>query len=95
LWFDSVVHQDVEHVEELAFAAAGSGRLETVYPHEEPLREWKIQAFVHDNSNKLTLEIVTFESWGGYARGLLDDLATAVGMLLKDPHAKLFGNEAE
>ncbi|KAH8125409.1 hypothetical protein LI328DRAFT_167378 [Trichoderma asperelloides] len=93
LWFDSVVHQDVEHVEELAFAAAGSGRLETVYPHEEPLREWKIQAFVHDNSNKLTMEIVTFESWGGYARGLLDDLVTAVGMLLKDPHAKLFGNE--
>lgn len=95
LWFDSVVHQDVEHVEELDFAAAGSGRLETIYPHEEPLREWKIQAFVHDNSNKLTLEIVTFESWGGYARGLLDDLVTAVGMLLKDPHAKLFGNESE
>ncbi|UKZ95296.1 NRPS [Trichoderma asperellum] len=95
LWFDSVVHQDVEHVEELAFAAAGSGRLETVYPHEEPLREWKIQAFVHDNSNKLTLEIVTYESWGGYARGLLDDLVTAVGVLLKDPHAKLFGNECE
>lgn len=94
LWFDSVVHQDVEHVEELAFAAAGSGRLETVYLHQEPLREWKIQAFVHDNSNKLTLEIVTFESWGGYARGLLDDLVTAVGMLLKDPHAKLFGNES-
>ncbi|KAL7921576.1 hypothetical protein ACQKWADRAFT_327610 [Trichoderma austrokoningii] len=95
LWFDSVVHQDVEHVEELAFAAAGSGRLETIYPHQEPLREWKIQAFVHDNSTKLTMEIVTFESWGGYARGLLDDLVTAVGMLLKDPHAKLFGNDEE
>ncbi|RFU79859.1 non-ribosomal peptide synthetase [Trichoderma arundinaceum] len=95
LWFDSVVHQDVEHVEQLAFAAAGSGRLETVYPHEEPLREWKIQAFVHDNSNKLTLEIVTFESWGEYARGLLDDLVIAVAMLLKDPHVKLFGNESE
>ncbi|KAH6604993.1 non-ribosomal peptide synthetase [Trichoderma cornu-damae] len=95
LWFDSVVHQDVEHVEELAFAAAGSGRLETLYPHEEPLREWKIQAFVHDGSNKLTLEIVTFESWGEYARGLLDDLVTAVTTLLKDPHVKLFGNESE
>ncbi|KAM0256530.1 hypothetical protein ACHAQJ_004941 [Trichoderma viride] len=95
LWFDSVVHQDVEHVEELAFAAAGSSRLETLYPHEEPLREWKIQAFVHDNSNKLTLEIVTFESWGEYARGLLDDLVAAVAMLLADPHVKLFGNESE
>ncbi|KAL7787093.1 hypothetical protein V8C37DRAFT_390989 [Trichoderma ceciliae] len=95
LWFDSVVHQDVEHVEELPFAAAGSGRLETLYPQEEPLREWKIQAFVHDNSNKLTLEIVTFESWGDYARGLLDDLVTAAEFLLQDPHAKLFGNESE
>lgn len=95
LWFDSVVHQDVEHVEELAFAAAGSSRLETLYAHEEPLREWKVQAFVHDNSNKLTLEIVTFASWGAYARGLLDDLAAAAGMLLQDPHAKLFGDECE
>ncbi|KAJ4857439.1 AMP-binding enzyme domain-containing protein [Trichoderma breve] len=95
LWFDSVVHQDVEHVENLAFAAAGSGRLETLYVHEEPLREWKIQAFVHDNSNKLTLEIVTFESWGGYARELLDDLVDAVASLLKNPHARLFENESE
>ncbi|PTB61783.1 non-ribosomal peptide synthetase [Trichoderma citrinoviride] len=95
LWFDSVVHQDVEHVENLAFAAAGSGRLETVYPHEEPLREWKIQAFVHDGSSKLTLEIVTFESWGGFARGLLDDLVDAVETLLKDPHAKLFNDDLE
>lgn len=95
LWFDSVVHQDVEHVENLAFAAAGSGRLETLYVHEEPLREWKIQAFVHDNSNKLTLEIVTFESWGEYARGLLDDLVAAVASLLKSPHARLFENDTE
>ncbi|OSZ99996.1 NRPS protein [Trichoderma parareesei] len=95
LWFDSVVHQDVEHVEKLAFAAAGSGRLETVYPHEEPLREWKIQAFVHDGSSKLTLEIVTFESWGEFARGLLDDLVDAVETLLKDPHAKLFEDQLE
>ncbi|PTB74132.1 non-ribosomal peptide synthetase [Trichoderma longibrachiatum ATCC 18648] len=95
LWFDSVVHQDVEHVENLAFAAAGSGRLETVYPHEEPLREWKIQAFVHDGSSKLTLEIVTFESWGGFARGLLDDLVDAVDTLLKDPRAKLFEDDLE
>ncbi|KAH0495516.1 hypothetical protein TgHK011_009061 [Trichoderma gracile] len=95
LWFDSVVHQDVEHVENLAFAAAGSGRLETVYPHEEPLREWKVQAFVHDGSSKLTLEIVTFESWGGFARGLLDDLVDAVETLLKDPHDKLFEDQLE
>ncbi|PNY26426.1 Nonribosomal peptide synthetase [Tolypocladium capitatum] len=89
-WFDSVVHQDVAHVETLPFAAA-SGRMETVYPHEEPLREWKIQAFV--DGDRMTLEVVTVESWGEYARGLLDELADVASFLVREPRAVLFGAE--
>lgn len=86
-WFDSVVHQDVAHVETLPFAAA-SGRMETVYPHEEPLREWKIQAFIDGGS--MTLEIVTVESWAEYARGLLDELADVAAFLVGEPQGALF-----
>ncbi|KAF7550764.1 hypothetical protein G7046_g7920 [Stylonectria norvegica] len=86
-WFDTVVHQDVEHVETLDFQTASS-RMETVYVHEEPLREWKIQAFVQ--GEKLTLEIVTVESWGEYAKGLLEDLADVMTFLVQDPQAMLF-----
>lgn len=43
-WFDSVVHQDVEHVEGLSFMAASS-LMQTIYLHFEPLREIKVQAF--------------------------------------------------
>jgi len=86
-WFDSVVHQDVAHVETLPFAAA-SGRMETVYPHEEPLREWKIQAFIDGGS--MTLEIVTVESWAEYARGLLDELADVAALLVGEPQGALF-----
>ncbi|POR37791.1 Nonribosomal peptide synthetase [Tolypocladium paradoxum] len=89
-WFDSVVHQDVAHVEALPFAAA-SGRMETVYPHEEPLREWKIQAFI--DGDRMTLEVVTFESWADYARGLLDELADVASFLVRDPQALLFDAE--
>ncbi|KAJ6440810.1 pyruvate dehydrogenase kinase [Purpureocillium lavendulum] len=87
-WFDSVVHQDVAHVESLPFAAAGSGRMETLYPHEEPLREWKIQAFI--DGDAMTLEVVTVESWAGYARGLLDDVADVAALLVTEPQAVLF-----
>ncbi|KND92695.1 Nonribosomal peptide synthetase 4 [Tolypocladium ophioglossoides CBS 100239] len=89
-WFDSVVHQDVAHVETLPFAAA-SGRMETVYPHEEPLREWKIQAFI--DGDRMTLEVVTVESWGEYARGLLDELADVASFLVREPQALLFDAE--
>lgn len=89
-WFDSVVHQDVAHVETLPFAAA-SGRMETVYPHEEPLREWKIQAFI--DGDRMTLEVVTVESWGEYARGLLDELADVASFLVGQPQALLFDAE--
>jgi fusarinine C synthase len=86
-WFDSVVHQDVAHVETLDFFAT-SGRMETIYPHEEPLREWKIQAFV--KGDEIILEIVTVESWGEYARGLLDDLGEALEALVNRPWERLF-----
>ncbi|OAQ71119.1 nonribosomal peptide synthetase [Pochonia chlamydosporia 170] len=86
-WFDSVVHQDVAHVETLPFANASS-RMETVYPHEEPLREWKIQAFIDGDS--MTLEIVTMESWAEYAEKLLLDLADVARLLVREPRGTLF-----
>ncbi|KAI0394153.1 peptide synthetase [Xylariaceae sp. FL0594] len=87
-WFDSVVHQDVYHVEELKFGPAAACRLETVYPHHEPLREWKVQAFVKGDS--MTIEIVTFEDWLGVAAELLDELENIMDILVKRPHEKLF-----
>ncbi|TWU75632.1 nrps [Metarhizium rileyi] len=78
-WFDSVVHQDVAHVERLPFAGVSS-RMETLYPHEEPLREWKIQAFTHGDT--MTLEIVTVDSWAEYAKELLMDLADVARFLI-------------
>ncbi|KAI1108006.1 peptide synthetase [Nemania sp. NC0429] len=86
-WFDSVVHQDVYHVEEMKLGAAHC-RLETVYPHLEPLREWKVQAFV--KGDELTLEIVTFEDWIGVAAELLDELEGILTALVKRPGEMLF-----
>ncbi|KAK6226332.1 non-ribosomal peptide synthetase [Colletotrichum tabaci] len=86
-WFDTVVHQDVEHVESLGFETASS-RMETIYPHQEPLREWKIQAF--PQGDRLTIEIVTFESWKGHANDLLDEIETTFKVLLGNPRASLF-----
>ncbi|KAH8885540.1 surfactin synthetase subunit 3 [Thozetella sp. PMI_491] len=81
-WFDSVVHQDVEHVEELPFLET-SCRMETLYVHEEPLREWKIQAYPQGDT--ITLEIVTFESWGEYAKELLAELVQTLEALIQRP----------
>ncbi|KAI1276858.1 peptide synthetase [Xylaria sp. FL0933] len=86
-WFDSVVHQDVYHVEELKFGSADC-RLETVYPHLEPLKEWKVQAFVKGDS--LTLEIVTFRDWLSVAEELLDELEVIMTSLVKRPDESLF-----
>ncbi|KAI0150707.1 peptide synthetase [Xylariaceae sp. FL1272] len=86
-WFDSVVHQDVYHVEELKFGSTEC-RLETVYPHFEPLREWKCQAFVKDDS--LSLEIVTFEDWIPVASELLDELEAIMKTLVEHPNEILF-----
>jgi non-ribosomal peptide synthetase component F/aryl carrier-like protein len=85
-WFDSVVHQDVDHVESLKFLSTNSA-METIYPHLEPLREWKIQAFPKGDS--LTLEVVTFESWGRYAQGLLDELVEIMEMLVNSYDSKI------
>jgi fusarinine C synthase len=81
-WFDSVVHQDVYHVEEMKFGRA-SCRMETVYPHYEPLKEWKIQAFV--KGDELMFEIVTFAGWIEVAKELLGELEEIMELLVKQP----------
>ncbi|KAI2633548.1 non-ribosomal peptide synthase [Hypomontagnella submonticulosa] len=94
-WFDSVVHQDVYHVESLEFGVGGNGgegarcRLETVYPHFEPLREWKVQAFV--DGDTLTFELVTFQDWIGVAAELLDELEDIMGVLVRRSDERIFG----
>ncbi|PGH05896.1 hypothetical protein GX51_02677 [Blastomyces parvus] len=86
-WFDSVVHQDVEHVENLAFLSANS-RMDTIYPHLEPLREWKIQAFPKGDS--LCIEIVTFESWRAEADSILNEMGDIISQLVTKPDSALF-----
>ncbi|OAX81346.1 hypothetical protein ACJ72_04311 [Emergomyces africanus] len=86
-WFDSVVHQDVEHVENLAFLSANS-RMDTIYPHLEPVREWKIQAFPKGDS--LWIEIVTFESWRAEANSILNEMGDIILQLVTRPHSVLF-----
>ncbi|KAI6360453.1 hypothetical protein MCOR25_006738 [Pyricularia grisea] len=83
-WFDTVVHQDVEHVEDLGFSGLGA-TMETIYPHQEPLREWKCQAFVADGGRKLTMEIVTFEAWKEQAVEVLAEVAACVEELVGRP----------
>lgn len=85
-WFDTVVHQDVAHVETLSFVGQ-TAKFETLYPYEEPLREWKIQAF-HDGDT-LTLEVVTYESWKDHAVKLLDDVVTSLEQLVQRPWDQL------
>jgi aryl carrier-like protein len=85
-WFDSVVHQDVAHVETLEFLGR-KARFETLYPYEEPLREWKIQAF--HSGETLTLEVVTFESWREHAVKLLDDIVVSMEQLVQRPWEEL------
>ncbi|KAK3179720.1 NRPS [Lecanicillium sp. MT-2017a] len=97
-WFDTVVHQDVSHVsggaadtESAPTAGAGApSRYETLYAHEEPLREWKVQAFVHDGGKRMTLEIVTLESWAGFAAELLDELVEATRVVVAEGEELLF-----
>ncbi|KAF3024780.1 nrps [Neopestalotiopsis sp. 37M] len=81
-WFDSVVHQDVYHVEEMTFGKA-SCRMETVYPHYEPLKEWKCQAFV--KGDELMFEIVTFADWLSVAEELLGELEEIMDLLVRRP----------
>ncbi|KAK8080801.1 nonribosomal peptide synthase SidD [Apiospora hydei] len=86
-WFDSVVHQDVYHVETMSMGGVPC-RLETVYPHYEPLREWKIQAFVQ--GDELMFEVVTFKEWIGVAEELLDELEGIMEVLVKRPQEAIF-----
>ncbi|KAK2802388.1 Non-ribosomal peptide synthetase nps1 [Emmonsiellopsis sp. PD_5] len=86
-WFDSVVHQDVEHVENLAFLSANS-RMDTIYPHLEPLREWKIQAFPKGDS--ICIEVVTFESWKEEAESILDEIGDCLKQLVTNLNTPLF-----
>ncbi|KAJ1326896.1 fusarinine C synthase [Microdochium nivale] len=94
-WFDTVVHQDVYHVEQMSFGSSSSSvgdaecRLETVYPHYEPLREWKIQAFVGKDGNSLMFEVVTFRDWLPVAEELLDELEGAMAELVLRPEEVL------
>ncbi|KAJ5561980.1 hypothetical protein N7535_003557 [Penicillium sp. DV-2018c] len=85
-WFDSVVHQDVEHVEDLSFMSASS-RMETIYPHFEPLREIKMQAF--HQGNTLCIEIVTVESWSDFAVALLEEVTDIIGQLVNEVHSRV------
>jgi hypothetical protein len=80
------VHQDVAHVETLEFLGR-KARFETLYPYEEPLREWKIQAF--HSGETLTLEVVTFESWREHAVKLLDDIVVSMEQLVQRPWEEL------
>jgi hypothetical protein len=82
-WFDSVVHQDVYHVEEMKFGKANC-RMETVYPHYEPLKEWKIQAFV--KGDELMFEVVTFADWIPVAKELLGELEEIMDLLVRRPN---------
>ncbi|KIW10765.1 hypothetical protein PV08_10064 [Exophiala spinifera] len=89
-WFDSVVHQDVEHVETISLLSTKS-RIKTYYPHLEPLREWKIQVFLEGNS--VRVEIVTFEDWMEFATSLLNDLSGCFRQLVNEPASALFQEE--
>ncbi|CAG5139628.1 uncharacterized protein ALTATR162_LOCUS529 [Alternaria atra] len=82
-WFDTVVHQAPAWVEEMPFGNGVEAKFETLYPHGEPLREWKCQAFVKDGGKKLGIEIVTFAEWIDVAKGVLEEVGEALGCLTK------------
>ncbi|KNG49863.1 nonribosomal peptide synthetase 6 [Stemphylium lycopersici] len=94
-WFDTVVHQAPAWVEEMPFGNGVEAKFETLYPHGEPLREWKCQAFVKDGGKKLGIEIVTFEEWIGVAEGVLKEVGEALGCLMKERAGeRIFGGES-
>ncbi|KAL5116376.1 Non-ribosomal peptide synthetase [Pleosporales sp. CAS-2024a] len=87
-WFDSVVHQAPRAwVEQLPFGVDLEGnkvqaKFETLYPHAEPLREWKCQALIQDGGKKLGIQIVTFEEWLGVGKQVLKEVGEALDMLM-------------
>ncbi|KAF2749753.1 nonribosomal peptide synthetase 6 [Sporormia fimetaria CBS 119925] len=80
-WFDSVVHQAPAWVESLEFGGV-QAKFETVYPHTEPLREWKCQAFVKEGGKKLGIEIVTYEEWRSVGEEVLGEVGEMLGRLV-------------
>lgn len=91
-WFDTVVHQDVAHVETLEFLDR-KAKFETIYAYEEPLREWKIQAFYGEDNGRerLTIEVVTFQSWKEEAGELLEKVCEGLRQLVERPEEELGG----
>jgi hypothetical protein len=94
-WFDTVVHQAPAWVEELPFGNGIEAKFETVYPHAEPLREWKCQAFVMEGGKKLGIEIVTFEEWIPVAHEVLKEVGQALEDLQKKADEPIFEYTSE
>lgn len=98
-WFDSVVHQAPRYwVQEMEFGKADGGEVvgaefETVYPHKEPLREWKVQAFVQDEGRRLGIEIVTFEEWKAVGEEVLREMGEVLSELVEDGEKRVFGDD--
>lgn len=89
-WYDSVVHQAPTYwIERMDFGDVKAD-FETVYPHKEPLREWKCQAFVQDGGKKLGIEIVTFEEWRGVGEEVLREVGEVLEILVKKGEGRVF-----
>ena len=56
-----------------------------MYPHQEPLREVKLQAFVEDGGSKMTLEVVAFQGWKDLADELIERVSVVFEGLLSRP----------
>lgn len=94
-WFDTVVHQAPAWVEELPFGNGVEAKFETLYPHAEPLREWKCQAFVKEGGKKLGIEIVTFEEWIPVAHEVLKEVGQALEDLQQKGIEPIFGSAGD
>ncbi|KZM26039.1 Non-ribosomal peptide synthetase [Ascochyta rabiei] len=94
-WFDTVVHQAPAWVEELPFGNGVDAKFETLYPHAEPLREWKCQAFVKEGGKKLGIEIVTFEEWIPVAHEVLKEVGQALEDLQQKASQPIFESAGE
>jgi amino acid adenylation domain-containing protein len=88
-WFDSVVHQaPKDWIEELTFGETRA-KFETLYPHAEPLREWKCQAFVLEGGKKLGIEIVTFEEWKSVGEEVIIEVGEVLKALVRKSEAAI------
>jgi amino acid adenylation domain-containing protein len=92
MWFDSVIHQAPRYwVEKMQFGEDVKAEFETVYPHAEPLREWKVQAFVLEEGKRLGVEIVTFEDWRGGGEEVVEEIGEVLGELVREGEETVFG----